>query len=147
MGAANSQRGPHASSADSALSLPSLPPVLLSPPAARSYYTLIVLPELLQQLLSSWPTLLHRIGFAEGYKLRGWRTATWSWVSRAFPPSEAATPAEAEGGRAGKPAAASAACAACMAGDCTAGSQAGSAGKADSIKGSAASAGAEHSGP
>lgn len=47
------------------------------------YYSLIVLPELLQQLLTSLPTLLHRMGLADAYC--GWRTAAWGWVLRAFP--------------------------------------------------------------
>lgn len=91
-------------------------------PCPRSYYPLIVLSELLQQLISLWPALLHKIGFAEGYKLRGWRTATWSWVARAFPHPDdsSATPAAAEGGRAGKPAAAAAWGATCVTSDCTA---------------------------
>lgn len=50
------------------------------------YYPLIVLPELLQQLLTSVPTLLHRTGLADSYA--GWRTATWGWVARALPPAE-----------------------------------------------------------
>lgn len=81
-----------------------------------------MLSELLQQLISLWPALLHKIGFAEGYKLHGWRTATWSWVSRAFPHPDdsSATPAAAEGGRAGKPAATEAGGATCLTSDCTA---------------------------
>lgn len=47
------------------------------------YYTLIVLPEILQQLLTSWPALLHRCGLADKYA--GWRTKSWRWVGRAFP--------------------------------------------------------------
>lgn len=105
------------------------PPPLPAPPhpsPTRSYYPLIVLPELLQQLISLWPALLHKIGFAEGYKLRGWRTATWSWVARAFPhPDDSATGApraDEEKGQAppaGKPAAAAAAVdATCIASDC-----------------------------
>ncbi len=80
-----------------------------------------MLPELLQQLISLWPALLHKIGYAESYKLRGWRTATWSWVTRAFPhPDDSgATPAAAENGQACKPAGAGAG-AACVASDCTA---------------------------
>lgn len=86
-----------------------------------SYYPLIVLPELLQQLISLWPALLHKIGYAESYKLRGWRTATWSWVTRAFPHPDdsSATPAAAENGQACKPAGAGPG-AACAASDCTA---------------------------
>ncbi|KAI7838324.1 hypothetical protein COHA_007893 [Chlorella ohadii] len=85
------------------------------------YYPLIVLPELLQQLISLWPALLHKIGYAESYKLRGWRTATWSWVTRAFPHPDdsSATPAAAENGQACKPAGAGPG-AACAASDCTA---------------------------
>ena len=104
------------------------PPLTTLPtrPPTRSYYSLIVLPELLQQLISLWPALLPKIGFAEGYKLRGWRTATWSWVARAFPhpdDSVAGVPrADEEKGQAppaGKPAAAAAAVdATCIASDC-----------------------------
>lgn len=47
------------------------------------YYPLVVLPELLQQLLYTLPTLLLRIGFAERYT--GWRTAARGWVRRCFP--------------------------------------------------------------
>jgi len=58
------------------------------------WYCLIVLPELLQQLLTSVPTLLHRSGLADSYA--GWRTATWGWVRRAFPAStDPAVPAAA----------------------------------------------------
>ena len=37
------------------------------------------------QLITLIPTLLHRTGLADDYK--GWRTATWPWVGRAFPPT------------------------------------------------------------
>lgn len=42
--------------------------------------------ELLLQLLESVPTLLLRIGLAESYQ--GWRTKTWPWVNRRFPPKQ-----------------------------------------------------------
>lgn len=71
-------------------------------PNDNFYYTLIVLPELLQQLLTTAPTLLHRTGLADSYA--GWRTAAWGWVLRAFPPSgEADVAADAdEEGKGGK---------------------------------------------
>lgn len=59
------------------------------------FYPLIVLPELLQQLLTSIPTLMHRTAYAEQY--RGWRTATWPWVQRAFPATADASLAAANG--------------------------------------------------
>ena len=49
------------------------------------YYTLIVMPEVLQQLIMLVPTLLHRIGMADKYT--GWRDMTWGWVSRVYPVS------------------------------------------------------------
>lgn len=62
------------------------------------WYPLIVLPELLQQLLACWPTLLHRAALADSYT--GWRTATWPWVQRMFPPSgDAAMAVEAGAGK------------------------------------------------
>ncbi|GAB4816576.1 hypothetical protein N2152v2_003622 [Parachlorella kessleri] len=49
------------------------------------YYTLIVMPEVLQQLIMLVPTLLHRIGRADQYT--GWRDMTWAWVGRVYPVS------------------------------------------------------------
>jgi hypothetical protein len=46
-------------------------------------HCLISLPELLRQLLTSFPTLLHRTGYADAY--RGWRTGVWGWVARRSP--------------------------------------------------------------
>ncbi|KAL4451729.1 hypothetical protein ABPG75_007391 [Micractinium tetrahymenae] len=67
----------------------------------RLWYPLVALPELLQQLLACWPALLHRAGLADSYK--GWRTATWPWVRRRFPPSaDGALAAEAGAGEATK---------------------------------------------
>lgn len=67
----------------------------------RLWYPLVVLPELLQQLLACWPTLLHRAGLADSYN--GWRTATWGWVQRRFPPAvDAGAVAEAGDGMAAK---------------------------------------------
>lgn len=62
------------------------------------YYSLIVLPELVQQTLVSWPALLHRAGVADAY--RDWRTAARPWVLRAFP-CGAQNAAAVEAGRGG----------------------------------------------
>lgn len=79
------------------------------------WYPLIVLPELLQQVLACWPTLLHRTGLADGYT--GWRTATWGWVQHRFPPStDAAAAAEAGAGKAASSGSRGASCAASTAG-------------------------------
>lgn len=92
------------------------------------YYTLIVLPELLQQLAAAVPTLLHRCGLAEAYAQRGWRSCTWGWVARAFPAANAA-PLEAGGAQEAAPAAGK--------GDVDCGSSAGGApSSAGSLKGS-----------
>ncbi|KAL4421146.1 hypothetical protein ABPG77_000781 [Micractinium sp. CCAP 211/92] len=73
------------------------------------WYPLIVLPELLQQLLACCPTLLHRAALADSYS--GWRTATWPWVQRMFPPSgDAAMAAEAGAGKAAKEGSSAASC-------------------------------------
>lgn len=50
----------------------------------RFFYTLVALPELLQQLISAFPVLMLAAGHADRYQ--GWRTATWPWVQRRFPP-------------------------------------------------------------
>lgn len=64
------------------------------------YYPLIVAPELLQQLLISVPTLLHRSGLAESYT--GWRCKIWAWVACAFPTRPPTPDAEAAGAAPGK---------------------------------------------
>jgi hypothetical protein len=59
------------------------------------YHCLNIQPVLLRQLLTSFPTLLNRTGYADAY--RGWRTGVWGWVARRFP---AAAAADASGGAA-----------------------------------------------